>query len=145
MMSSYSTAFPVPLEAEQRIPRSANGSRMTEYTLIDVDSHITEAPGTWIERVPAKYRDRVPRVERRDGEDVWLIDGERATTVGPTAPAGRTEPVPTMPRTYEDLLPAAYDAQALEMLDEIGIWAQLLYPNVGGFGGQRFLRLGDRE
>ena len=117
---------------------------MTEYTLIDVDSHITEAPGTWVDRVPAKYRDRVPRVERRDGEDVWLIDGERATTVGPTAPAGWTEPMPTMPRVYEDLLPAAYDAQArLEMLDEIGIWAQLLYPNVGGFGGQRFLRLGD--
>ena len=60
---------------------------MTEYTLIDVDSHITEAPDTWTDRVASKYRDRVPRVERRDGEDVWLIDGERATTVGPTAPA----------------------------------------------------------
>jgi predicted TIM-barrel fold metal-dependent hydrolase len=51
-----------------------------------------------------------------------------------------------MPPTYEDLLPAAYDAKArLELLDEAGIWAQLLYPNVGGFGGQRFLRLKDRE
>ena len=68
-----------------------------EYTLIDVDSHITEAPDTWTDRVASKYRDRVPRVERRDGEDVWLIDGERATTVGPTAPAGWTEPMPTMP------------------------------------------------
>jgi predicted TIM-barrel fold metal-dependent hydrolase len=51
-----------------------------------------------------------------------------------------------MHRTYEDILPAAYDADArLRLLDEVGIWAQLLYPNVGGFGGQRFLKLGDRD
>jgi predicted TIM-barrel fold metal-dependent hydrolase len=119
---------------------------MTEHTLIDVDSHITETPDTWVDRVAAKHRDRVPRVERRDGQDVWLIDGVPATPVGPTAPAGWTEPMPTMPKTYEDLLPAAYDAEArLELLDEVGIWAQLLYPNVGGFGGQRFLKLQDRE
>jgi predicted TIM-barrel fold metal-dependent hydrolase len=119
---------------------------MTQYTLIDVDSHITETPDTWVDRVADKYRDRVPRVERIDGQDTWLIDGQIATPVGPTAPAGWTEPMPTMPRTYADLLPAAYDAKArLELLDDIGIWAQLLYPNVGGFGGQRFLRLGDRD
>src|SRR5207302_5213814 len=119
---------PARTPTEQGIVGRARGRLPTygglmEYTLIDVDSHITEAPDTWVARVPAKYRDRVPRVERRDGEDVWLIDGERATTVGPTAPAGWTEPMPTMPRTYEDLLPAAYDAKArLELLDEIGIW-----------------------
>jgi predicted TIM-barrel fold metal-dependent hydrolase len=119
---------------------------MTQYTLIDVDSHITETPDTWVDRVADKYRDRVPRVERINGQDTWLIDGQIATPVGPTAPAGWTEPMPMMPRTYGDLLPAAYDAKArLELLDDIGIWAQLLYPNVGGFGGQRFLRLGDRE
>ncbi|MDA8048004.1 MAG: amidohydrolase family protein [Actinomycetota bacterium] len=119
---------------------------MTEYTLIDVDSHITESPGTWVDRVAARHRDRVPRVERIEGRDIWLIDGQPATPVGPTAPAGWPEPMPTMPRTYEDLLPAAYDAKArLELLDQVGIWAQLLYPNVGGFGGQRFLKLRDRE
>ena len=30
-------------------------------------------------------------------------------------------------------------------MDAIGIWAQVLYPNVAGFGSQRFLRLGDDE
>ena len=119
---------------------------MTEYTIIDVDAHITEAPDTWTSRVAAKYVDRVPHVRRVDGKDVWFIDGQMASPVGPTAPAGWTSPVPAMPNTYEDLLPAAYDARArLALLDEVGIWAQLLYPNVGGFGGQRFLRLKDRE
>ena len=119
---------------------------MTNYTIIDVDAHVTEAPDTWTSRVAAKYLDRVPHVRRVDGKDVWFIDGQVASPVGPTAPAGWSSPVPAMPNTYEDLLPAAYDAHArLALLDEVGIWAQLLYPNVGGFGGQRFLRLKDRE
>jgi predicted TIM-barrel fold metal-dependent hydrolase len=119
---------------------------VTEYTIIDVDAHITESPDTWTSRVAAKYVDRVPHVRRVDGKDVWFIDGQVAAPVGPTAPAGWSMPVPAMPNTYEDLLPAAYDAKArLALLDDVGIWAQLLYPNVGGFGGQRFLRLKDRE
>ena len=46
---------------------------MTDYTLIDVDAHITETPDTWVARTPAKYRDRVPQVPRVDGQDVWFI------------------------------------------------------------------------
>src|SRR2546421_241869 len=34
------------------------------YRLIDTDTHVNEPPGLWIERVPAKYRELVPRVER---------------------------------------------------------------------------------
>ena len=30
-------------------------------------------------------------------------------------------------------------------MDEVGIWAQVLYPNVAGFGSQRFLSIGDDE
>ena len=41
---------------------------------------------------------------------------------------------------------AAWKADArLEYLDSIGVWAQVLYPNVAGFGIQVFLQLGDPE
>ena len=41
---------------------------------------------------------------------------------------------------------AACDAEArLEYLDSIGVWAQVMYPNVGGFGNQAFLRLEDPD
>ena len=30
-------------------------------------------------------------------------------------------------------------------MDEVGIWAQVLYPNVAGFGSQRFLSIRDDE
>ena len=45
------------------------------------------------------------------------------------------------PATYDDMHPGAYDANArLEYMDEMGIWAMVMYPNVAGFGNQEFLQ-----
>jgi len=50
------------------------------------------------------------------------------------------------PRGFADMHPGAWDARArLAYMDETGIWAMVLYPNVGGFGNQAFLQLGDPE
>ena len=34
---------------------------MSGYTIIDVDTHVTETPDLWTSRAPASIRDRVPR------------------------------------------------------------------------------------
>jgi predicted TIM-barrel fold metal-dependent hydrolase len=119
-------------------------SESTTEWIIDVDAHLTEAPDVWTSRITGKNRERVPRVERDDaGRDVWILEGEQIGTVGGTAPAG-ADALSELPRTYDDVHPAAFDASArLAFMDELGIWAQVLYPNVAGFGAQRFLRLGD--
>ena len=45
----------------------------------------------------------------------------------------------------EDVHRASWDMQArLEVLDRFGIHAQVLYPNVAGFGSERFLVLQSR-
>jgi predicted TIM-barrel fold metal-dependent hydrolase len=112
--------------------------------IIDADSHVTEPPDVWTARVPSKFRDEVPQVERRDRVDTWVIKGERLTTVGGTAPAGWPDFPPEYPQTYEDCHPGAYQAEArLRYMDEVGIWAQVLYPNVGGFGSENFLKVDD--
>lgn len=114
--------------------------------VIDVDAHLTEPPGVWVDRIPARHHDRIPHVERREGQDVWVIDGQRVGSVGGSAPAGATVGLDETPQTYADVHPAAFDANArLAHLDQVGIWAQVLYPNVAGFGGQRFLSLNDPE
>ncbi len=93
---------------------------------------------------PARFRDDVPHVERVDGMDLWLLQGKRLAPLGVTAPAGWPEFPPEYPPTLEDCHPAAADAHArLRYLDEAGIWAQVLYPNVGGFGSENFLELND--
>ena len=48
------TAQPAPSGARTEIP-----------PIISVDDHIVEPPHLWQEWLPARYRDRGPRVERR--------------------------------------------------------------------------------
>ena len=119
---------------------------MQQYSIIDVDTHITEPANVWQDRLPARWHGRAPRVEIDDrGRQWWLIDGKRSVPVGLTATAGVGD-FKNAPAGYEDIHPGAYDAKArLDYMDEMGIWAMVLYPNVGGFGAQEFLKLGDAE
>jgi predicted TIM-barrel fold metal-dependent hydrolase len=119
---------------------------MTTSLIIDADSHVTEPPDVWTARVPARLRDEVPHVERIDGADIWMLQGNRIGMLGVMAPAGWPGFPPEYPPTLDDCHPAAADAhERLRYLDEAGIWAQVLYPNVGGFGSENFLALSDEE
>jgi predicted TIM-barrel fold metal-dependent hydrolase len=116
--------------------------------VIDCDTHITEPGHVFVDRVPAKFRDRAPRLERNaDGVDIWRIgDSSPLVPVGMTAIAGWPEPFPAGPKNMDEVPPASHDAKArLDYMDSLGIWAMALYPNVGGFGNQAFLELGDPE
>ena len=117
--------------------------------VIDVDTHITEPPDLWSSRLARKFQARAPRMVRdpSTGWDIWKIgDGSSPVTVGHTAVAGWKEPFPSAPRTFAETPLAAHDAKArLAYMDSVGIWAMALYPNVGGFGNEAFLKLGDAE
>jgi predicted TIM-barrel fold metal-dependent hydrolase len=45
------------------------------YRLVDADSHINEPPNLWLDRVPAKFKDAVPRMKRFDKGDAWVMEG----------------------------------------------------------------------
>lgn len=119
---------------------------MNGYTIIDVDTHVTEPPDLWTSRVPARMRDAVPRVETdAQGRQWWVLGDKRIASPGLTATAGVGD-IKSWPKTYEDMHPGAYDAKArLGYMDQLGIWAMVMYPNVGGFGNQQFLKLKDPE
>jgi len=121
---------------------------MSGYTIIDVDTHVTETPDLWTSRAPARMRDRVPRVETTDdGRLSWVVGGGGSLIASPglTATAGVGN-MRNPPKTFEEMHPGAYDAQErLKYMDKMGIWAMVMYPNVGGFGAQQFLKLGDPE
>jgi uncharacterized protein len=117
------------------------------YTIIDADTHVTETPDLWTSRAPAQMRDRVPRVETdADGTLRWVVGASRGlASVGLTATAG-VGSFNKPPKNYEEMHPGAFDAKArLKYMDQMGIWAMVMYPNVGGFGAQQFLKLGDPE
>ena len=112
------------------------------YRVIDVDTHLTEPPDVWTARVAAKWGDLVPHIERRDGEDAWVVGDKVIFKPGFVSMAGFDGTVPEHPATYDDIPPACFEPGArLKHMDDLGIYAQVLYPNVGGFGSQTFLRL----
>jgi predicted TIM-barrel fold metal-dependent hydrolase len=117
--------------------------------IIDSDAHITEAADLWTRRLPAKFKERGPILVRDpdSGVDMWTIAGDKPIMpVGHTAVAGWGKPFPDAPRNMDEVPKASHDAHArLAYLDSVGIWAQLIYPNVGGFGNQAFLDLKDPE
>jgi len=128
--------------SESRLPRVGDW-------FIDADAHITEPADVWTARVPMHLRDRAPRLVRdpKTGRDVWHVgESTPLVPVGHTAVAGWPDPFPAAPRNMDEVPRASWDAQArLDYLDSIGAWAQVLYPNVAGFGSQSFLALEDAE
>lgn len=132
--------------------------------VVDCDTHVIEPYDLWTSRLPQKWVDRVPRVARysgdavltgptlkRPGDDVWIMGDQTAEDpacmpVGVVMMAGYHGALPDHPPTQSDADPSCYDPTArLKKMDEYGVHAQLLYPNVGGFGFGRFLSLGDSE
>ncbi len=121
-----------------------------QMCIIDADTHLTEPHDLWTSRAPAAYRDRVPRVEVVDGEPTWMFDGltlARAGASGVVGVDGRKVPGTTFFRWHiEDVHAGAYSVpDRMAMMDEQGVWGEIIYPNSVGFGGQRFSMVADAE
>ncbi|MCU1485326.1 MAG: amidohydrolase 2 [Actinomycetia bacterium] len=114
------------------------------FGVIDVDTHVTEPPDTWASRMSTKWGEAIPHIERIDGFDVWVINGRPWAKPGNTAMAGFDGTLPDGPKTYADMHPGAWDPKArIAFMDEQRIQAQVLYPNIGGFGAGAWLDHGD--
>jgi predicted TIM-barrel fold metal-dependent hydrolase len=123
------------------------GKLVETQLIIDVDSHVAEAPDVWTSRVPAKWRDQVPEVRTSDrGVEEWWAGSRKFHGVGMMAMAGWPEYYPSYPPTHDDMDPGAYDpVRRLERLDEYGIYAQVLFPNILGFGTWAFLAMAKED
>lgn len=115
--------------------------------LISVDDHVLEPPGVWQDRVPAKDRDRAPRLVHEGDQEWWLYEDKRLPTVGLSAVAGkRTTEFSPEPVTYADMRPGCYDStERLKDMDEAGIVASLCFPSFPRFCGQIFWEADDKD
>jgi predicted TIM-barrel fold metal-dependent hydrolase len=119
--------------------------------IVDADSHWCEVPDLFTRMAPAEYRDRVPHVEIVDGERRWVMDGHPLSKAGAGAVIARDRSKESSYRalnewTLDDVHVGAYDpAVRLEVLDECGIDAQIIFPNTIGLGGQELGVIGDPD
>ena len=111
--------------------------------VVAVDAHWSEPEDLWTSRAPANFRDRVPQVGMVGGQVSWVIDGNHPIGLGASASCmfakdGRpSEGLEFTSWRVAEVLPAAYSVKdRLALLDEAHVHAQIIYPNVIGFGGQ---------
>jgi uncharacterized protein len=116
--------------------------------VVDVDSHLTEPPDLWSERLPAKWAGAAPRVapDPSTGVERWRIGDTWCAGVGMQSQIGWRETPPSFPPTWKEVPRNTYEAEGrLAWMDEHGIDAQVLYPNVVTFDGHAIMALESRE
>jgi predicted TIM-barrel fold metal-dependent hydrolase len=112
--------------------------------VIDADSHVTEPLDLWTSRVSKRWGDDVPHAEwDRESEVLrWRIGGAPTLAVGALSTAGWRDWYPSAPPTLEEADSAAFDPhERLQRMNEYGVHAQVLYPNLVGFVTWAFMRL----
>jgi predicted TIM-barrel fold metal-dependent hydrolase len=117
-------------------------STLDQVKVVDADTHLTERHDLWTSRAPAGMRDRMPHVAEVDGQATWVVGD---AVMGRAGAGGVVDRNNQKGRSFEALYeweidrvhPGAYDPVArLEMMDEAGVWAQVIFPNTVGLGGQ---------
>jgi predicted TIM-barrel fold metal-dependent hydrolase len=136
--------------------------------IVSVDDHVVEPKHVWETWLPAKYRERGPRVERRgigtmrhvgggtyeqtfdpDGPqaDCWIYEDLVYIHKRHVAAVGFDRDDMTMsPITYDEMRPGCYDPKArVEDMEINWVEASLSFPTFPRFCGQTFLEAKDRE
>ena len=117
--------------------------------IIDADTHLTEPHDMWTKRAPASLRDRVPQVKMLNGQRCWVIDGDKSIGTGahPNSSVlkegGKVRDLDTFLKLqFEDVHAGSSNVkERLKVMDDAGIFAQIVYPNILGFGGQASARV----
>jgi predicted TIM-barrel fold metal-dependent hydrolase len=103
---------------------------------ISADSHVTEPPDTYLDRIDPRFRDRAPRIHHDDTlGDVMLIDnGQSLVPYWLVAAAGRPADEVRLDsgKRFDDLHRGGWDPRArLDDQDRDGVSAEVVYPSVG--------------
>lgn len=106
--------------------------------ILSSDSHVFEPPDLWIKRIDAQFRDRAPRIERVDGNDVLVVEGDRSIAgIGLISNAGARFEAPETIQdhgTFEEVHVGGYDPdQHLKDMVIDGVSGEVLYPSQGLF------------
>lgn len=111
--------------------------------IVDVDTHLSEPHDIFTSRAPRKYKDSVPQVKMIKGKPTWVAEGDKVMAKALACSVikldgSKGDGLSVFKNLQEDVHPGSYDAKArVRVMDELGISAQIMYPNLLGFGGQK--------
>ncbi|HEX7824762.1 MAG TPA: amidohydrolase family protein [Mycobacterium sp.] len=125
-----------------------SGYYASQYRVIDTDTHVIEPPDLWTSRMPSKWGDMRPHVAWSEawGEERWRVGDKWLNPVAAYSQGGWKDYPPSHPGSLDESIEGGHDANArLRTMDEYGLYAQVLYPNMIGFDSQAFFTLPEPE
>ena len=122
--------------------------RAEDLILVSVDDHVVEPPDLFDRHLPARWRDRAPRVVRsEDGIESWVFEGRHAVNLGLNAVAGRVREEYNMdPTSFDEIRVGCYEIEArVRDMDANGQLGSMCFPSFPQFCGQFFARADDKD
>ena len=119
-----------------------------DLILISVDDHIAEPADMFDAHVPAKWRDKAPRVvDEGPGVQQWWYGDVRGRNLGLNAVAGKPPEMYNIDASaYDQMRPGCYDVhERVRDMNAGGQLAGLNFPNFTGFSGQVLNQGPDRD
>src|SRR4051794_31189405 len=116
--------------------------------MVSVDDHLVEPPEMFDQTMPDRWRDRAPRIERRDdGSDVWTFEGSVIPNVGLNAVAGRPkEEYGIEPTAFDEMRPGCYDVdERVKDMNAGGVLASMNFPSFPAFAARLFAAAEDKD
>ena len=100
-----------------------------EYRVISADSHLDLNPEVWAHRVPAKWRDRAPRVVKQsNGSDAVVCDGGHPQSIGITRNVGVPfEDLPHVIPTFAEPVGNGTPERRLQEQDRDDVDAEIMF------------------
>jgi predicted TIM-barrel fold metal-dependent hydrolase len=136
-------------EKPELVQRGPMEARERRYRIVSADDHLTEPPTMFEGRVPAKFADQAPRVERDEhGHDWWVFDHERVPLLGSDSWQGFEPGHAYLGQcNFDDLHPAVYNIhERVKHMDIVGVEASLCFASAPfSFAGTRFMKMHDPE
>lgn len=133
---------------EHRPATDATADPLAGVKVIDCDAHWTEPPDLWSARAPKSMRDQVPYQTEVDGNTVWYLNGESWASIGGNSIARNRRKVlgSHVVQPFAEIDSSSWDVtERLRILDEMGIHAQILYPNGIGFSSNHIFAIKDER
>jgi predicted TIM-barrel fold metal-dependent hydrolase len=119
-----------------------------DLIMVSVDDHLVEPPDMFTSTVPARWRDRAPRVVRQaDGADVWTFEGAVIPNIGLNAVAGRPkEEYGIEPTAFDEMRPGCWDVdERVKDMDAGGVLGSMCFPSFPGFSGRVIAAAEDKD
>ncbi|MCU1344544.1 MAG: putative amidohydrolase [Acidimicrobiia bacterium] len=115
-------------------------------SIVDCDAHFTEPPDLWTSRATKAQQDQMPVMKTEGGVSAWHLGNRVLCSIGGnTLQRGLGKQLGTLALQPFDIVDeSSWDVKArLALMDEMGIYAQVLFPNAIGFASNTMFSIKD--